>query len=88
MFDLAFEGLDVGDEGDSVRGAGRIHRVLLQFHARLQKQCDNKQYRLTFKINKITISNDMVSNAIKMLKRGDGEKDCTLDIWEWKSCMF
>ena len=49
LFDLAFEGLDEGDEGDSVRGAGGVHRVLFQFQARLQKGSNNKQDRLTFK---------------------------------------
>lgn len=35
LLDLAFERLDIGDEGHSVRSAGGVHRVLLQLLAGL-----------------------------------------------------
>lgn len=37
LLDLPFQRLHVGDEGDRVRGAGGVHRVLLQLLARLRE---------------------------------------------------
>lgn len=74
LLDLPFQRLHVGDEGHGIRGAGRVHRVLLQLLARLFRESTELGHRA-----QATAGTSCWQNpALSPLRSGNGILSCLI----------